>query len=242
MKNRHPRLKAPSFVPAISEITPDDVGRVAGLEAVMLHWTLGCGSSESSVESLVSERVRRIREDFGSAGLFVERGGEVLGFLVYGPKLHFPKADEYPVGPLDDDAVLLAYVEGDFRACRRLLVRMLRDLRQRGVSKVEAISSDTGASRHVPTRLLMESGWRPVRSGVLRGRPYTLARTDLGSAVEVGELARGLIGRVKLPKLGRSPSPGAIAADFKNPREILRESGGRESGAGVFSIPSPPSS
>jgi hypothetical protein len=232
MKNRHPRLKAPSFVPTISEITPNDVGRVAGLEAVVLHWTDGCGPAE--------ERVRGIREDFGSAGLFVERGGDVLGFLVYGPKGHFPKAGEYPVGPLDDDAVLLAYVEGDTRTCRRLLVRMLRDLRQRGVGKVEAVSSDTGASRHVPTRLLMESGWRPVRSGMLRGRPYTLARTDLGSAVEVRELARGLIGRVKLPKLGRrAPSPGIIAADFKNPHEILRESGGRGSEAGVFSTPSP---
>jgi hypothetical protein len=133
--------------------------------------------------------------------------------------------------------VLLAYVEGDTRTCRRLLVRMLRDLRQRGFAKVEAVSSDTGASRHVPTRLLMESGWRPVRSGLYRGRPYTLARTDLGSAVEVGELARGLIGRVKLPKLGRrAPSPGIVAADFKNLHEILRESGGSE--AGVFSTPS----
>ncbi len=227
MKNRHPRLKAPSFVPSVSEITPEDVGRVAGLDAVMLHWT-GGGFAE--------ERVREIREDFGSAGLFVERGENVLGFLVYGPKSHFPKAGEYPVGPLDEDAILLAYVEGDTRTCRRLLVRMLRDLRQRGVGKVEAIASDIGASRHVPTRLLMESGWRPVRSGILRGKPYTLARTDLANAVEVGELAKGLIGRVKLPKLGaRAPSPGVIAADFQNPHEVLRESGGRGSEAGVFS-------
>lgn len=205
MKNRHPRIKAPSFVPSVSEITPEDVGRVAGLDAVMLHWVDG-----GSAGGFAEERVREIREDFGSAGLFVERGEDVLGFLVYGPKSHFPKAGEYPVGPLDEDAILLAYVEGDTRTCRRLLVRMLRDLRQRGVGKVEAISSDIGASRHVPTRLLMESGWRPVRSGLLRGKPYTLARTDLGNAVEVGELAKGLIGRVKLPGLGARRAGGAL--------------------------------
>jgi hypothetical protein len=228
MKNKHPRLKAPSFVPSVAEITPEDLGRVVGLEAVILHWTDGRGSIEESV--------REMREDFGSAGLYVRRGDDVLGFLVYGPKGHFPKAEEYPLGPLDEDAILLAYVEGDTRTCRRLLVRMLRDLRQRGVGKVEAIASDTGASRHVPTRLLMESGWRPVRNALFRGKPYTLARTDLGNAVEVGELAKGLIGRVKLPKLGaRSPSPGVIAADFKNPNEVLRESVGKGSEAGVFS-------
>lgn len=234
MKNRHPRLKAPSFVPTVAEISPSDTGRIAGLEATILHWT------GDSSEGSAPERIREIRDDFGSAGLLVERGDDVLGFLVYGPKAHFPRADEYPVGPLDDDAVLLAYVEGDFRTSRRLLVRMLRDLRQRGVSKVEAVSSDIGASRHVPTKLLMESGWRPVRGGMLRGSSYTLARTDLGSAVEVGELAKGLIGRVKLPKLGtkRAPSPGIIAADFKNPNKALREPGGSE--AGVFSTVSPP--
>lgn len=208
MKNRHPRLKAPSlkassFVPSVAEITPEDVDCIAGLEAVMLHWT--------DERGYVHESVREMREDFGSAGLYVRRGDEVLGFLVYGPKSHLPKAGEYPVGPLDENAILLAYVEGDARTCRRLLVRMLRDLRLRGVGKVEAIASDVGASRHVPTRILMESGWRPVRSGLLRGRPYTLARTDLGNAVEVGELAKGLIGRVKLPGLGsRRPSPGIV--------------------------------
>lgn len=205
MKNRHPRIKAPSFVPSVSEITPEDVGRVAGLDAVMLHWTDG---------GFAEERVREIREDFGSAGLFAERGGNVLGFLVYGPKSHFPKAGEYPVGPLDEDAILLAYVEGDTRTCRRLLVGMLRDLRRRGAGKVEAIASDVGASRHVPTRLLMESGWRPVRSGLFRGKPYTLARTDLANAVEVGELAKGLIGRVKLPGLGARRAPGALPGAF----------------------------
>lgn len=210
MKNKSSRLKAPSFVPSVAEITPEDVDSIAGLEAVVLHWT----GVRKSGGGTVRELVREMRESFGSAGLYARRGDEILGFLLYGPKSHLPRAEEYPVGPLEDDAILLAYVEGDTRTCRRLLVRMLRDLRQRGVSKVEAISSDAGASRHVPTGLLMESGWRPVRSGSLRGRPYTLARIDLGNAVEVGELAKGLIGRVKLPKLGakRVPSPGVLTS------------------------------
>lgn len=209
MKNRHSRLKAPSFVPSVAEITPADVERVAGLEAVLLHWTDGTRSA--------GECVRELRDDFGSAGLFVSRGDDVQGFLVYGPKGHLSRAEEYPVGPLEDDAVLLAYVEGDTRTCRRLLVRMLRDLRLRGVGKVESIASDLGASRHVPTSLLLESGWRPVRSGWLRGKPYTLVRTDLGSAVEAGELAKGLLGRVRLPGFGTRaprglPAPGTFTS------------------------------
>lgn len=224
LKNRNSRLKAPSFVPTVAEITPQDLGRVAGLEAVMLHWSGDSGSASGSAE----KRVRELREDFGNAGFFLKRGNDVLGFIVYGPKSSFSRAEEYSVGPLEDDAVLLAYVEGDSRTCRRLLVRMLRDLRTRGVGKVEAIASDLGASRHVPTSLLLESGWRPVRSGWLRGKPYTLARIDLGSAVEAGELARGLLGRVKLPSLrsrapGRLPAPGAFTSAENAAAEFTAE-------------------
>jgi hypothetical protein len=105
--------------------------------------------------------------------------------------------------------VLLAYVGGDPRTRRRLLVRMLRDLRQRGASRAEAIASDSGLPHHVPTPVLLESGWRPIRRAPYRRSHYTLVRTDLGSAVEVGEMARALIGRVKLPGLKKSvPAPG----------------------------------
>src|SRR3712207_7123421 len=61
-------------------------------------------------------------------------------------------------------------------------------------------SSDVCSSDLTP--FLLESGWKPVRQGWHGGSPYTLVRTDLGNAVEVGELARGLVGRVKkLPGL-----------------------------------------
>ena len=39
---------------------------------------------------------------------------------------------------------------------------------------------------------------------------YTLAHIDLKSAVEVGELARALVGRVKLPA-SNAPDPGPHA-------------------------------
>jgi hypothetical protein len=108
--------------------------------------------------------------------------------------------------------VLLACVVGDMRTRRRLLVRMLRDLKHRGVARVEAIASDREAPYHAPTEFLLESGWKPVRRGWHRGSPYTLARTDLGSSVEVGELARGLLGKVKLPHLkAPNPAPGILA-------------------------------
>jgi hypothetical protein len=82
----------------------------------------------------------------------VRRGEDVLGFAVYGPLTHLPRAGRYPVGPVGEDAALLAYLEGDGRTRRRLLVRVMRDLKLRGFGGIEAIGSDAGLSRHVPTR------------------------------------------------------------------------------------------
>jgi hypothetical protein len=197
-------MRPTSFVATVAAISPEESGVVPGLETVVAHWTEGARSPE--------EWFREVDARWGTAGFVVHRGEEVLGFVVYAPAEHLPRAGTYPVGPLDEDAVLLAYVGGDARTRRRLLVRMLRDLRQRGVGRVEAVASDRGTRYHVPTRFLLESGWKPVRRGWYGGSPYTLARIDLGSAVEVGELARGLVGRVKLPGLKRpTPAPGAFA-------------------------------
>ena len=196
-------MKPKSFVPTIGEISAEAVGEIAGLEAVISHWTEGACSAE--------EWFRELNAGWGTSGFVVRRGGDALGFVVYGPREKLPRAATYPVGPLSEDAVLLAYVAGDARTRRRLLVRMLRDLRHRGVGRVEAVASDLGTGHHAPTRFLLESGWKPVRRGWYGGSSYTLTRTDLGSAVEVGELARGLVGRVKLPGLkGPTPAPGAF--------------------------------
>jgi len=195
-------MKPTSFVPMIGEISAEDAHEVPGLEAVISHWT----DDEYSAE----EWFREQNDLWGTAGFVVRRGKEVQGFVVYGPPERLARAARYPLGPIDEEAVLLAYVGGDVRTRRRLLVRMLRDLRQRGVGGVEAIASDRGVSNHVPTSFLLESGWRPVRSAPYRMSYYTLAHIDLKSAVEVGELARALVGRVRLPGL-KSPAPGALA-------------------------------
>lgn len=197
-------MKHMSFVPMVKNISPDDAGEVPGFEATVSHWTEGQGSCE--------EWLSEVGDCWGSAGLAMRRGTDVLGFLVYAPPKFLPHAARLPVGPTSEDAVLLAYVGGDQRTRRHLLVRMLREARSRGVSTVEAVASDIGLPRYTPTKFLIESGWRPVRTRLYRGLPYTLARTDLGSSVEVGELARGLIGRVRFPQLKtRHPVPGALA-------------------------------
>jgi hypothetical protein len=197
-------MRPASFVPTVTAISPEEAGVIAGLEAVISHWTGATRSSE--------EWFREVGACWGTTGFVAHRGDGVLGFVVYAPCEHLPRAGTYPVGPLDDGAVLLAYVAGDPRTRRRLLVRMLRDLKHRGVGRVEAIASDRGTRHHVPTRFLLESGWKPVRRGWHEGSLYTLARTDLGSTVEVGELARGLVGRVKLPGLkSPAPAPGTFA-------------------------------
>ena len=197
-------MRPTSFVPTVAAISAGEAGGVPGIEPVITHWTEGTRSAE--------EWFGELNACWGTAGFVVRRGDDVLGFVVYGPNKYLPHAGAYPVGPLDEDAVLLAYVAGDARTRRRLLVRMLRDLKHRGLGRVEAVASDRGMRHHVPTRFLLGSGWKPVRRRWYRGSPYTLARTDLGSAVEVGELARGLVGRVKLPGLKPpAPAPGAFA-------------------------------
>jgi hypothetical protein len=197
-------VKPASFVPTVGEISPEKAGEIPGVEAVISHWTEGACSAE--------EWFREANAGWGTAGFFVRRGDDIPGFVVYGPRGRLPRAAAYPLGPLDEGAVLLAYVAGDGRVRRWLLVRMLRDLKHRGVERVEAIASDREASHHAPTRFLLESGWKPVRQGWHRGSPYTLVRIDLGSAIEVGELARSLVGRVKLPHLkAPNPAPGALA-------------------------------
>jgi hypothetical protein len=194
-------VKPASFVPQVAAISPGEAARVPGLEETISYWTEATRSSE--------EWFRELSERWGTGGFVVRRGEETLGFVVYGPSEHLPRAGRYPLGPLDEEAALLACVCGDPRTRRRLLVRMLRDLKQRGASRAEAIASDSGLPHHVPTQVLLESGWRPIRRAPYRRNFYTLVRTDLGSAVEVGEMARALIGRVKLPGLKKSvPAPG----------------------------------
>ena len=193
------RIRPIPFMPTVSEISAGEAGEIQDLEAVISYWTEGVSSAE--------DWIREVANSWGPAGLVKRRGDEVLGFAVYGPQRYLPRAGRYPVGPLSEDAALLAYLEGDVRTCRHLLVRVMRDLKLRGFGGVEAVASDLGLPRHVSTRFLSESGWKPVRRGWRTGLPYTLMRADFGNIVEVGELARGLMGRVKLPVLKAPPVP-----------------------------------
>lgn len=191
------------FIPTISEISAGEVREIPGLEAVVSYWTEGAFSAEEWYEEMPGS--------WGTAGLVMRRGEEVMGFAVYGPHAYLPHAYRYPVGSLGANGALLAYLEGDPRSRRHLLVRVARDLRLRGYSGVEAVGSDFGRSRYVPTRFLSENGWEPVCRGFKMGLPYTLARADFGNTVEIRERARDFMGRVKLPVLGGAPSPVALS-------------------------------
>ena len=192
------RMRPIPFIPTVAEISAEEARSVQGLEAVISYWTEGVYSAEEWFSDVLSS--------WGSAGFVVRRGEENLGFAVYGPQRCLPRARRYPVGPLSEDAALLAYLKGDVRTRRHLLVRVTRDLKLRGFGGVEAVASDLGLPRHVPTRFLLESGWKPVRRGWSAGFPYTLVRADFRSTVEVGELARTFMGRVKLP-IFEAPKP-----------------------------------
>lgn len=190
------------FTPTVEEICTTDVSGIRGLEATISYWTEGAYSAE--------EWFADVSASWGAAGLVMRRGDEVLGFALYGPPGYLPRAGRYPVGPLGEDTALLAHLRGDTRTRRHLLVRVMRDLRLRGFSGVEAIASDLGLPRHVSTRFLSDSGWKPVRRGWHAGLPYTLMRAHFGSTVEVAERARKFAGKVKLPVL-KVPTPDAPA-------------------------------
>jgi hypothetical protein len=214
--DRGVRRRPIPFIPTVSEITAGEAGEIRGLEAAVSYWTEGTCSAE--------EWFGKLLDSWGSAGFVKRRGDEVLGFAMYGPQRCIPRAGRYPVGALGEDAALLAYMEGDPRTCRHLLVCVMRDLRLRGFSGVEAIASDLGLPRHLPTRFLSESGWKNVCRCWYEGFPYTLMRADFGSTVEVGEMARGLMGRVKLPAVLKAPTPqGTPASAPMHARVRVRE-------------------
>jgi hypothetical protein len=200
-------MKPNSFVSTVGEISAEEAVGVPDLDAVISYWTDGYTAEEWFHE---------LNDRWGPAGFALRRGDEVQGFVVYAPPGHLPRAARYPLA-VDEEAVLLAYAGGDTRTRRRLLVRMLRDLRQRGFGRVQAIASDRGVSNHVPTSFLLESGWQPLHRAPYRMSYYTLAHIDLKSAVEVGELARALVGRVKLPGI-QSPVPGTLARSASEQR------------------------
>jgi hypothetical protein len=201
-------MKPTSFVSTVGEISAEEAVGVPDLSPVISYWTDDGYTAE--------EWFHALNDRWGPAGFALRRGGEVQGFVVYAPPEHLARAARYPL-PVDDEAVLLAYAGGDTRTRRRLLVRMLRDLRQRGFGRVQAIASDRGVSNHVPTSFLLESGWQSLHRAPYKMSYYTLAHIDLKSAVEVGELARALVGRVKLPGI-QSPVPGTLARSASEQR------------------------
>ncbi|MBX6763157.1 MAG: hypothetical protein IRY88_05670 [Rubrobacteraceae bacterium] len=194
-------------VPGIEALTPEDVRSVPRIAGAVSYW---------SGHRRGDEWLREVLEEWGQAGFTARKDGELLGFALYGPRSRLVRVEEYPIGPLEEGRVFLAYAEGDARIRRHLLVRVLGDLKGRGVGGVDAIASDLGTGWHLPTRFLLECGWRPVRQGWKGGQLYTLVRTDLASSVEVRELARGLLGRVKMPSL--KPRGGLIPGTLTRSR------------------------
>ncbi|MGB3635914.1 MAG: hypothetical protein WA982_17890 [Rubrobacteraceae bacterium] len=201
-------MKHMSFVTTVGEILPNEANEVSELAETISYWNEGTCPPD--------EWLRRIKDSWGPAGFAMRRGEEVLGFMIFGPVEFLPRVSRLSGKLSNGNPILLASVTGDRRVKKHLLVRMLKDLRHRGVAGVEAVASDFGASRHVSTRFLLENGWRPVRRVGPLGLSYTVMRTDLGHTVEVGELARDIIGRVKLPKLkNASPAPGGACVQVE---------------------------
>ncbi|WP_273841352.1 hypothetical protein [Rubrobacter calidifluminis] len=194
-------------MPAIEDLDPEDVRSVPGLAGAISYWS---GGSDAG------DWLRAVFEEWGRVGFVMRKDGEVQGFVLYGPRSHLPRVGEYRLGHLEEGRVFLAYAKGDARVRRHLMVHMFRDLRGRGIGDIDAIASDFGTGWHLPTRFLLGCGWRPVRQGWKGGQLYTLVRTDLANTVEVRELARDLLGRVRMPSL--KPSGGIIPGTLTHSR------------------------
>ncbi len=200
---------------SVVEISAGEAGEIPGLRETVYYWTEGSYRAE--------EWFREVNSIWGTAGFAVRQGEEFLGYAVYGPAEWLPRAGRYPLGSSGDDAALLACVCGDERVRRHLIVRSLRDLRSRGIRGMEAIACDLEHPHHASTRFLLEIGWRRVGQCYHAGGLYTQARVDLGSTAEVGEIARKLIDRVKLPRFGApAPAPSGMSS-LSRARMIPRE-------------------
>ncbi|MGH3145097.1 MAG: hypothetical protein ACRDTR_04775, partial [Rubrobacter sp.] len=77
-------MKPTSFVPMVGEISPEDAGKVPGLDAVISHWT----GDEYSAEEWFGE----LNGCWGTSGFAMRRGGEAQGFVVYAPPEHVSSA------------------------------------------------------------------------------------------------------------------------------------------------------
>src|SRR5215211_7620315 len=86
-------MKPTSFVPMVGEISAEDASEVPGLGAVISYWTGDRYSAE--------EWFRELNDLWGTAGFAARRGGEVQGFVVYGPPERLARAARYPLGPID---------------------------------------------------------------------------------------------------------------------------------------------
>ncbi|CAN5652962.1 hypothetical protein BH24ACT22_BH24ACT22_03120 [soil metagenome] len=209
-----------SFVATISEILPSEAKEIPALAETISYWNEGACQPD--------EWLRWTETSWGPAGFAMRRGEEVLGFVLFGPAEFLPRVTSISGELSEENTVVMACVTGDRRVKKQLLVRMLRELRCRGVESLEAVAGDLGDSRHVSTGFLLQNGWRPVRRVLHLGRSYTLMRIDLGNLVEVGELARDIIGRVKLPRLKSNlPVPGGacVQVELSTQPEFALENG-----------------
>lgn len=202
-----------SFVPTIERISAGKIREIPGLEGVIRYW---------ADETDTLEDWHREAGDGLGVGFAMRHSDEFAGFALYAAAEYLPRANRLTIDTIEPDKILLAYVGGDTRTRRQLLVRVLKEMRQHGVPDMWAVSSDLGHPQHTTTDFLIESGWQPVRRGWTLGKPYTLMRAELGSSVEVGEFARGLIDKVRLPKLRRDhPLPGAFVRE-ESPAAYLK--------------------
>lgn len=203
-------MKQRSLVPKVSKILPEDVESLPELQETIAYWNHGSRPMEDWLSGIL--------EEYGHAGLVSRRGEKVLGFCVFGPRKFFPRAELMSL-KFSYAAVFLAGITGDRRTKKHLLVRTFKEIRDLGTNTIEAAASDIPKRGSVSTGFLVENGWRPVDHTYHRGRTYTLMRAELGSTVEIGELARDIIGRVKLPRLkDATPEPSTLSTNIKEHR------------------------
>lgn len=105
-------------------------------------------AKEDQVANLETKHgwVRRVRTEFGDCGRLLYAAGLAVGYAPYAPPRFLPNIQNYPAGPVSDDAVFLACLFVPSRAHRgrgwgsALLQDILRELRGRGMSAVETFA------------------------------------------------------------------------------------------------------
>ncbi len=139
-----------------------------------LYWEFPEGCIElKRKEDLLAKKLdwlRNARSSFGDCGKIMYVDGKPIGYAQYAPPKMLPLSAKYPSGPPSEDTVLIACLfiaQKEYRRLglgRKLLQRIIEDLRKRGIKAVETFARKNDPNNPSgPIEFYLKNGFRVFR-------------------------------------------------------------------------------